>query len=338
MLVVASILLVGIVIAILLLMIKRKQKDLFQSYQRLKKEESKFRSYIEHAPYGIFVANEKGQFTDVNPMSCSLTGNSPDELLTKSITDLIPEEDHHLALSHFNQVVSEGKAIETVPYLTKNGEKRFWRVDAVKISDKLFLGFVNDVTEEKLSQSKLRWFMQIFNQSLNEIYLFETSGFLFTQVNDASLKNTGYSLPEILKMTPLDLKLDISLKQFETLINPLVSGKKRRIIFETKHFRKDSSNYDAEIHLQLIEYENEKQFLAVVIDITERKKAEQELKLLKEMLEQKIMKQTLELQNRVAELEQFREVTIERELRMEQLRKEIEKLKKMNSETQENED
>jgi hypothetical protein len=41
---------------------------------------------------------------------------------------------------------------------------------------------------------------------------------------------------------------------------------------------------------------------------------------------------TEELQARIAELEQFREVTIERELRMEQLRREIEILKKLNTE------
>ncbi|MGM0566366.1 MAG: PAS domain S-box protein [Bacteroidota bacterium] len=64
------------------------------------------------------------------------------------------------------------------------------------------------------------------------------------------------------------------------------------------------------------------------LDITERKNAEDELYQLKNSLEAKVQKKTKELNERVAELEHFREVTIERELRMEELRKEIESLKK----------
>ena len=239
-LVTAIVFLTGVTFAFLIFLINRKDRDLSQTNQFLNREEHKFRSYIENAPYGVFVANEKGQFTDVNPMSCSLTGYSKDELLTKKITNLIPDEAQGLALDHFNRVGKEGKAIKTVPYLTK--------------------------------------------------------------------------------------------AHFETLIEPLVTGKNNRIIFETQHFRKNGTAYDAEIHLQIIEYESEKQFLAVVIDITERKKTEQELRQLKDKLEHEIKEQTEELQNRVTELEQFREVTIERELRMEQLRREIEMLKKLNVE------
>ncbi|HOT75248.1 MAG TPA: ATP-binding protein, partial [Candidatus Wallbacteria bacterium] len=44
--------------------------------------------------------------------------------------------------------------------------------------------------------------------------------------------------------------------------------------FETVHKRKDGSLYDVEVHLQLIERENESLFLAVINDITERKKIE----------------------------------------------------------------
>jgi PAS domain S-box-containing protein len=331
-LVIAIVFLTGVIFFILLLLIKRKEKDLFQTNRSLKWEENKFRIYIENAPYGIFIANEEGKFTDVNPMSCNLTGYSKDELQTKNITDLIPTEAHDLALDHFKQVVNGGKAIETVPYLTKEGEIRFWKVNAVKISDQLFLGMVNDVTDEKITQSKLNWYGQIFDQSINEIYLFETENYRYTLVNEAALKNLGYSFSEILKMTPFDLKLNITVMQFKTIIEPLITGIKKQITYETHHFRKDGTYYEAEIHLQIIEYEGVNQFLAVVIDITERKKAEQELVQLRAKLENEIKQQTEELQARIAELEQFREVTIERELRMEQLRREIEILKKLNTE------
>lgn len=63
------------------------------------------------------------------------------------------------------------------------------------------------------------------------------------------------------------------------------------------------------------------------LEITERKKTEDELQLLKSNLEEQVEAKTRELSERVRELEHFHEITIERELRMEELRKEIEFLR-----------
>jgi PAS domain S-box-containing protein len=49
-------------------------------------------------------------------------------------------------------------------------------------------------------------------------------------------------------------------------------------VFFTQHKRKDGSLYPTEIHLQLVVEGNNKRFLAIVLDITERKKAEEENK------------------------------------------------------------
>ncbi|MCA1755929.1 MAG: PAS domain S-box protein [Bacteroidales bacterium] len=63
------------------------------------------------------------------------------------------------------------------------------------------------------------------------------------------------------------------------------------------------------------------------LEITRRKKAEDELQILKSNLEKEVATKTRELNERIRELEHFHEVTIERELRMEELRKEIELLR-----------
>jgi alanyl-tRNA synthetase len=63
-------------------------------------------------------------------------------------------------------------------------------------------------------------------------------------------------------------------------------------------------------------------------DVEKRKQAEQKLMQLKDNLQEEVNKKTKELHERVSELEQFQDATIERELRMEELRKTIELLKK----------
>ena len=63
-------------------------------------------------------------------------------------------------------------------------------------------------------------------------------------------------------------------------------------------------------------------------DITAKKQTEKKLTILNEELEEKIKEKTLQLQERVEELERFHEATIDREYRIKELRDEICRLKK----------
>jgi len=128
---------------------KRAQDALIES-------ELKFRKYVDNAPHGIFVANEKGEYIDVNQSACRITGYKKDELLRMSIIELVPREFLSIAGNHFNRVVTDGFATEEIPYLKKDGSIGYWIVDAAKLSDKVFLGFVVDTTERKISEEALK--------------------------------------------------------------------------------------------------------------------------------------------------------------------------------------
>ncbi len=67
--------------------------------------------------------------------------------------------------------------------------------------------------------------------------------------------------------------------------------------------------------------------ISTVIDVTERKKAEEELRKLKDGLEVVTEEQTRELKEKVSALERFHKATIDREFRIKELRDEIERLK-----------
>lgn len=67
---------------------------------------------------------------------------------------------------------------------------------------------------------------------------------------------------------------------------------------------------------------------AVITEITMLKQTENDLRRLKDELEIKVSERTKELQERVNDLERFREATVDRELRMKELREKVEKLEK----------
>ncbi len=70
------------------------------------------------------------------------------------------------------------------------------------------------------------------------------------------------------------------------------------------------------------------QVFSTFLDISDLKKLNDEKQRLKEGFEQQVIDKTKELNKQIGELEHFFQVTVERELRMEELRKEIELLKK----------
>ncbi len=94
----------------------------------------------------------------------------------------------------------------------------------------------------------------------------------------------GYTEEELKEMTPVDLKPEFTLQSFKGLLEPLLKGEQRQIVFDTVHRRKDGSLYPVEIHLELVEFDKEKVFVTLAVDITERQKIERELKERNEIL------------------------------------------------------
>jgi PAS domain S-box-containing protein len=122
----------------------------------LSESEKKFRSYIDFSPLGIITVDEYGNYIEANSAASKITGFSNDELLTKNLIDLIPEDNHEIAREHFGRVIEEGFATGETAFIRKDGSRGYWTVDATKISDSIYLGFVVDISERKKAEEVLR--------------------------------------------------------------------------------------------------------------------------------------------------------------------------------------
>jgi two-component system, NarL family, sensor histidine kinase UhpB len=116
---------------------------------------------------------------------------------------------------------------------------------------------------------------RIFEVSQDEIYVIDAKSLKIILANNAALQNLGYTIDEIMELTVLDLKPEHTFDSISKLINPLFTGDKEQINFESNHKRKDGTLYPVEVHLQTLEYN--KTFAAIVSDITERKSQELEV-------------------------------------------------------------
>ena len=122
---------------------------------KLRESEHKFKNYIDNAPDGVFVADNSGYYIDVNNAACEMTGYSEDELIGMNLLDLLPSDIHKYAINKFEDVKNKGKIDIEIPYLTKEEDKRWWRITSAALSENKVIGFVKDITKQKNTESAL---------------------------------------------------------------------------------------------------------------------------------------------------------------------------------------
>ena len=258
---------------------ERKQAEI-----SVKESEAKFRTIFEIASLGIGQVNpSNGEIMLVNSYYENITGYSVDELLKMKFSELTHPDDVEKDLELFKKAArGEGNYNNEKRYIKKDGSIVWVRIHLAFIRDengipKRTVAICEDITNrKKVEQEKLR-FQETLENSLNEIYIFDSETFKFQYINQSALLNLGYSKQEINNINPIIIKPEYTLSSFKQLVEPLKNKELEKIIFFTNHKRKDGSIYPVEIHLKIVEEANYKNFIAIVLDITERKKAEEDL-------------------------------------------------------------
>ncbi len=124
------------------------------------------------------------------------------------------------------------------------------------------------------------------DKTLDSVFMFAPDTLQFFYVNESACKQLGYSRDELLKMTPFDIKPDLDEQRLRDLLFPLLEGRDESVQIETVHRHKDGSEIPVDIIVQYMRpIEQNPMFIAIVRDITQRKKAEDELRLAKEQAE-----------------------------------------------------
>jgi PAS domain S-box-containing protein len=147
----------------------------------------------------------------------------------------------------------------------------------------LFVGWKNQQTkfykreyETELEKKALNIHYEYLNKYANDIIILMNSEFDVIDINDKALALYGYSKEELLKLNLRELRAPETLGQLEEVIETIkVEG---GMIFETRHMKKDRTTFPVEISSRIIRIEGILFYQSIVRDITERKKAEHELK------------------------------------------------------------
>lgn len=263
---------------------------------------------LDAAPDPMLVINQSGIIVLVNRQTELCFGYQRSELLGKPVEVLIPERyrSGHMALRaefhqkpHYRQM---GEGQELHGQRKSGGEFPVEiSLSPVDVDGEIFVvAAIRDSTAHVTLATGLTG---ILDRSLNEIFIFDAETWRFIQVNEGARRNLGYDLEELLLMTPVDVKPNIDAEAFERLLSPLRAGKEQ-ITFSTIHQRKNGSTYPVEVHLQQSNLQQGSVFVAIILDITERQRAEAALMASNEALEERVVARTAELATAKVEAEQ----------------------------------
>lgn len=136
-----------------------------------------------------------------------------------------------------------------------------------------------DITEQELAKNKQQELYRIIEESLNEVYIFETDSLEFVYSNSLAREHTGYTEDQLQQMTPLDLIEEKEIcKDFDKYLIPLDRDDKEVITFSTTQKRSNGTVYPVDVRLRKEEYNGNPVYVAVILDITNQKELEGHIK------------------------------------------------------------
>lgn len=248
---------------------------------KLEESEEKYHAVVDMANDGILILQD-GIIKFSNASFAKMLGYSHLEVDKLEFSKLLPPEYVELQAER-NQKSLSGISVPSI-YETALLHKKGMlipvevNVSSVQYEEKpADLVVIRDITERKLAENEQFKLYNIIENSLNEIYIFDSLTLNFEYANQGALNNLGYSLDEIKNITPVHLKPEFTESGFRSMVASLIEGEKKTLAFSTIHKRKDGSTYPVDVHLQLFDQGDKSVFFAIINDLTDWQKTQSAL-------------------------------------------------------------
>ncbi|MES2924592.1 MAG: PAS domain S-box protein [Verrucomicrobiota bacterium] len=261
-----------------------------EAERAIRESEEKFKALFEFSPLGMARVSWEGHLLQVNESFAKMIGYTPDQVTRLTYWDITPskyEEQEKLILElvqrdgrfgpfekeyihrdgHLVPIVINGMLIRGL-----NGEDELW-------------GIVEDITPRRQAEQAIREserkFRTLFESSSQGVMLHDENHF-FSEVNPAAARILGRMPEELIGMHPSQLA-----PEYQTNGELSETVAKREIgrcletglaQFEWTHNHKDGQELRLEVILNRIPHGEKNLMQAVITDISERKRAEMELK------------------------------------------------------------
>ncbi len=269
--------------------------------QALRKSEERVRAVFETVPDCIFIKDHDLKYVQVNPAFERLFGMPAEDLIGRTDDDLFGKE----AASRIREVdkrVLGGEVVVEETTKPVRGIPRTFHVVKAPLRDDTggiagLCGIARDVTERRnvekeLEESEQRY-KQLAENSLTGIFIHQDGVGVYANKRLADI--TGYSVEEILGKPFLVSVHPEDREMVAEKIRDRALGRTGAHQYELRFRSKSGKIKWAEVLATAIDYKGREAFMGNILDITERKQAQEMLEKSYDELELRVAERTTEL-------------------------------------------
>jgi PAS domain S-box-containing protein len=269
---------------VILLLIARKRAENIALHAQARTREALLVTTLESTDEGILIVTTSGRvissnkrFIELWNVPLHLVAACEDSALLAHVLDQLVDPDAFKAQVE-RLYGSQNEARDTLHFKDGRVFSRYTRAIPVEGGPARIWCF-KDITEQSRAQARLaereEVFRTIITQASDAIALIEAHTGRFIEFNAAACTPLGYTLEEFAAMTASDIVVKRDVNAQHSCEAQL--GSAAAMTFESQHRHKDGSILDVAVSLRRIALRDHSFLVATWVDITARKKAEQEL-------------------------------------------------------------
>jgi len=276
-----------------------------QVESELRQERDRNQLYLDTVQSIIVSLNPEGRITMINRAGCKLLGYKEKELLGSRWFETCLPQPQGMATEYpvFQKMINGHLALKEYvenEVVCRDGSRRLiaWRISTFTDETGRITGTLSsgeDITERHQSLEKIHTLSQVVEQSPESIVITDLDGNI-EYVNEAFVRNTGYTLDEAIHQNPRILQSGKTpAESYKEIWESLPLGMSWKGEFTNK--RKDGSEYTEFAIITPIRQADGciTHYMAIKEDITDKKELTRELELYRHHLEDEVEKRTAEL-------------------------------------------
>ena len=231
----------------------------------------------------------------LTPKTRELFGFDPEEIVSwERFLNVVHPDDHELMGQTLHRLVQSGEEARIEYRVPQPDGSVRWMVSRGRLqhrsptAPKYVMGVTMDITERKRAEGALlaseERFRALAESALVGIYVLQDG--MYSYVNPAMARVFGYSVAEMTGMSPREIVQPCDHGMVGQNIRRRITGEVQAIQYEVRGRHKDGSTRDVEVYGTRVEMNGRPALVGTLVDITERKHAEAELRIKEERFRQ----------------------------------------------------
>ncbi len=247
-----------------------------------------FKLLCDNSSDAHFLLGRDARFKYVNQTACDMLGYSKEDLLKLSV----PDVDVSYGIVKYRELFDlvQRKSISPIETINRRKNGTVFPSEITVTGHKLngtayMFAALRDVSERKQAESDLKLLRNLLDRTNDAVVVADASSGKYVYVNNKACVTRGYTREEHLSLNVLDVvavPAGMGHSFWRRHLNEI--REKGNMTYEILHKRKDGSTFPVEVSVNYIAHENKEYLVSISRDISERKRAEKNLELVRTIL------------------------------------------------------